>query len=44
MGKVLRLQKNAPEDTPETPVEVAISLERYEFMRSNGGNNHPELA
>ena len=43
MGKVLRLQKNAPEDTPETPVEVAISLERYEFMRSNG-NTHPELA
>ena len=36
MGKVLRLQRNAPEDAQQPSVEVAISLERYEFMRSNG--------
>ena len=36
MGKVLRLEKGAVEDSPEQPVAVAISLERYEFMRSNG--------
>jgi len=42
MGKVLRLEKKAPEDTAE-PVAVAISLERYEFMRSNG-QPHSEVA
>lgn len=36
MGKVLRLEKNAAEDAHEQSVAVAISLERYEFMRSNG--------
>ena len=36
MGKVLRLRKNEPEDILTPGVEVAISLERYEFMRSNG--------
>jgi hypothetical protein len=43
MGKVLRLNKNAPEAPEEQGVEVAISLERYEFMRSNG-HSHAELA
>jgi hypothetical protein len=36
MGKVLRLEKTATEDGQSAPVVVAISLERYEFMRSNG--------
>jgi hypothetical protein len=41
MGKVLRQQKSAiPE--PSEAVEVAISLERYEFLRSNGVS-HVEL-
>jgi PilZ domain-containing protein len=43
MGKVLRLHKNPSEDAPEPTVEVAISLERYEFMRSNG-HNHADMA
>ena len=43
MGKVLRLQKSAADDAQEPAVEVAISLERYEFMRSNG-HNHSEVA
>ena len=43
MGKVLRLQKNTVEDSQEPAVEVAISLERYEFMRSNG-QPHSEVA
>ena len=43
MGKVLRLQKNTVEDAQEPAVEVAISLERYEFMRSNG-HSHTEVA
>src|SRR5262249_26994245 len=38
MGKVLRSQKNGPEDQ-DPGVEVAISLERYEFLRSNGHNH-----
>jgi len=38
MGKVLRLEKKAIDDTPDVSVAVAISLERYEFMRSNGQN------
>jgi hypothetical protein len=41
MGKVLRLQRTDEEDTRE-PVEVAISLERYEFLRSNGSSPQPE--
>ncbi len=36
MGKVLRLQRGASEESEERSVTVAISLERYEFMRSNG--------
>jgi len=36
MGKVLRLEKNVVEESPEQAVGVAISLERYEFLRSNG--------
>jgi len=36
MGKVLRLEKNPVEEAQDQPVAVAISLERYEFMRSNG--------
>lgn len=43
MGKVLRLQKQPPEEEEEQAVEVAISLERYEFMRSNG-HSHTALA
>ena len=35
MGKVLRLNRSAQEPVQDG-VEVAISLERYEFMRSNG--------
>jgi len=36
MGKVLRLEKNVVEESPEQAVGVAISLERYELLRSNG--------
>jgi len=43
MGKVLRLEKKAVEDAPDHPVAVAISLERYEFSRSNG-HAHSEVA
>ena len=44
MGKVLRTQKSVSEDMPEPAgVEVAISLERYEFLRSNG-QPHSEVA
>ena len=43
MGKVLRLEKKASEDAMDQPVAVAISLERYEFMRSNG-QPHSEVA
>jgi len=43
MGKVLRLQKNAAEDTQDPFVQVAISLERYEFLRTNG-QQHSEVA
>jgi len=43
MGKVLRLEKNAMEALPDQPVGVAISLERYEFMRSNG-HTHSDVA
>ena len=35
MGKVLRQHRSASEE-PMDSVEVAISLERYEFLRSNG--------
>ena len=35
MGKVLRLNRSGQEPVQDG-VEVAISLERYEFMRSNG--------
>jgi hypothetical protein len=43
MGKVLRLEKKAAEEQADNPVAVAISLERYEFMRSNG-HHHSEVA
>ena len=43
MGKVLRLEKGPGEDAPDQPVAVASSLERYEFMRSNG-HNRSEVA
>jgi hypothetical protein len=43
MGKVLRLEKKATEGSEAEPVAVAISLERYEFLRSNG-HNHSEVA
>ena len=43
MGKVLRTQKTTTDDAPEPGVEVAISLERYEFLRSNG-QPHSEVA
>lgn len=36
MGKVLRLEKAAIEAPGDESVAVAVSLERYEFMRSNG--------
>jgi hypothetical protein len=42
MGKVLRLNKSAQEPVQDG-VEVAISLERYEFMRSNG-HTHQDYA
>jgi hypothetical protein len=43
MGKVLRMEKKAAEDTQDQSVAVAISLERYEFLRSNG-HTHSEVA
>jgi hypothetical protein len=43
MGKVLRTHKSAPENSHDPGVEVAISLERYEFLRLNG-HNHAELS
>ena len=43
MGKVLRMEKKAAEDTQDQSVAVAISLERYEFLRSNG-HAHSEVA
>ena len=43
MGKVLRLEKSVVEESLEQPVGVAISLERYEFMRSSG-HTHSEVA
>ena len=42
MGKVLRLQKGS-EESGASPLQVAISLERYEFLRSNG-HPHSEVA
>ena len=43
MGKVLRQQRSAAEDTENPFVQVAISLERYEFLRTNG-QQHSEVA
>ena len=43
MGKVLRLERGPEEQPEEQSVAMAISLERYEFMRSNG-NAPSELA
>ena len=43
MGKVLRLQKKADDDSADPSVAVAISLERYEFLRSND-HQHTEVA
>lgn len=36
MGKVLRQQKLASDAAEEPSVVFAVSLERYEFMRTNG--------
>jgi hypothetical protein len=36
MGKVLRLERSGAEQPEEQSVVVAVSLERYEFQRSNG--------
>ena len=43
MGKVLRLEKKADKDPTDPSVAVAISLERYEFLRSND-HQHTEVA
>ena len=43
MGKVLRLEKKADDDSPDQSIAVAISLERYEFLRSND-HQHTEVA
>ena len=43
MGKVLRLERKAGDDSTDPSVAVAISLERYEFMRSND-HQHTEVA
>ena len=43
MGKVLRLEKKADDDSPDHSIAVAISLERYEFLRSND-HQHTEVA
>lgn len=42
MGKVLR-QERAAEEESDSPVVLAVSLERYEFQRSNG-QSHMEVA
>lgn len=42
MGKVLRQQKNGSEEA-DSPVIVAVSLERYEFQRS-GAQSQMEVA
>ena len=42
MGKVLRLEKKPDKEAPDQSVAVAISLERYEFLRSNG-HEHTEV-
>jgi hypothetical protein len=44
MGKVLRLTRNTVEDVQDQGVEVAISLERYEFLRSNGNTQQHDYA
>lgn len=36
MGKVLRQERGAAEESDDSSVLVAVSLERYEFQRSNG--------
>jgi len=36
MGKVLRLHRTAGEESEDPSVVLAVSLERYEFQRSNG--------
>ena len=43
MGKVLRLERKAGDDPMNQSVAVAISLERYEFLRSND-HQHTEVA
>jgi hypothetical protein len=43
MGKVLRQQKSVAEEPDDTAVILAVSLERYEFLRSNG-QSHIEVA
>ncbi|MGH9660060.1 MAG: PilZ domain-containing protein [Bryobacteraceae bacterium] len=36
MGKVLRQEPGMMADASETPFTVAVSLERYEFLRTSG--------
>jgi hypothetical protein len=43
MGKVLRQDRKAVEDAQDQSIAVAISLERYEFLRSNT-HTHSEVA
>jgi len=43
MGKVVRLEKKADKGLIDESVAVAISLERYEFLRSND-REHSEVA
>ena len=43
MGKVLRQEKKAAEDAQDQSIKVAISLERYEFLRSSA-HTHIEVA
>jgi hypothetical protein len=45
MGKVLRLEKFSSEESEAPSVAVAVSLERYEFMRCKQKNEaHAEVA
>jgi hypothetical protein len=45
MGKVLRLQKSPSEESEDPSVVVAVSLERYEFLRGkNSAHSRAEVA
>jgi hypothetical protein len=43
MGKVLRQQRRVTEESEESSVVVAVSLERYEFQRP-GNQSQMEVA